>query len=81
MVMVYLFSFEGNNDKVKEALKFFRDVKEDKHQQWANVPAVLREPVWCAWCASTRSHATSRLMGSTACVVQGAAPCMRHLQQ
>ena len=27
-------------DKVKEALKFFGDVKEVKHQQWTNVPGV-----------------------------------------
>ena len=40
LVMVYLFPFEGSNDKVKEALKFFGDIKEVKHQQWTNVPGV-----------------------------------------
>ena len=40
LVMVYLFPFEGSNDKVKDALKFFGDVKEVKHQQWTNVPGV-----------------------------------------
>ena len=39
-VMVYLFPFEGGNDRVKEALKFFGDVKEVRHQQWSNVPGV-----------------------------------------
>ena len=40
LVMLYLFPFEGSNDKVKDALKFFGDVKEVKHQQWTNVPGV-----------------------------------------
>ena len=39
-VMVYLFPYEGGNDRVKEALKFFGDVKEVRHQQWSNVPGV-----------------------------------------
>ena len=39
-VMVYLFPFEGGNDHVKEALKFFGDVKGFRHQQWSNVPGV-----------------------------------------
>ena len=39
-VMVYLFPFEGNNDQVREALKFFGDIKEIRHQQWSNVPGV-----------------------------------------
>ena len=39
-VMVYLFPFEGSNDRVKEALKYFGDIKEIRHQQWSNVPGV-----------------------------------------
>ena len=39
-VMVYLFPFEGGNDRVKGALKFFGDVKEVCHQQWSNLPGV-----------------------------------------
>ena len=39
-VMVYLFPYEGSNDRVKEALKFFGDIKEVRHQQWSNVPGV-----------------------------------------
>ena len=38
--MVYLFPYEGSNDRVKEALKFFGDIKEVRHQQWSNVPGV-----------------------------------------
>ena len=38
--MVYLFPFEGGNDRVKEALNFFGEVKEVRHQQWSNVPGV-----------------------------------------
>ena len=40
LVMLYLSPFEGSNDKVKDALKVFGDVKEVKHQQWTNVPGV-----------------------------------------
>ena len=39
-VLVYLFPFEGGNDHVKEALKYFGDIKEVKFQQWTNVPGV-----------------------------------------
>ena len=39
-VLVYLFPFEGSNDHVKEALKYFGDIKEVKFQQWTNVPGV-----------------------------------------
>ena len=39
-VMVYLFPFEGSNDRVREAIKFFGEIKEDRHQQWSNVPGV-----------------------------------------
>ena len=39
-VLVYLFPFEGNNECVKEALKYFGDIKEIKLQQWTNVPGV-----------------------------------------
>ena len=39
-VMVYLFPFEGSNDRVKEAMKYFGDIKEIRHQQWSNVPGV-----------------------------------------
>ena len=39
-VMVYLFPYEGSNERVKEALKVFGDVKEVRHQQWSNVPGV-----------------------------------------
>ena len=39
-VMVYLFPFEGNNDRVREALKYFGDIKEVRHQQWSNIPGV-----------------------------------------
>ena len=38
--MVYLFPYEGSNDRVKEALKFFGDIKEVRHQQRSNVPGV-----------------------------------------
>ena len=33
-VMVYLFPFEESNDRVREALKFFGEIKEVRHQQW-----------------------------------------------
>ena len=39
-VLVYLFPFEGSNDHVKEALKYFGEIKEVKFQQWTNVPGV-----------------------------------------
>ena len=39
-VLVYLFPFEGSNDHVKEALKYFGDIKEVKFQHWTNVPGV-----------------------------------------
>ena len=39
-VMVYLFPYEGSNERVKEALKVFGDVTEVRHQQWSNVPGV-----------------------------------------
>ena len=39
-VMVYLFPYEGSNERVKEALKVFGDIKEVRHQQWSNVPGV-----------------------------------------
>ena len=39
-VLVYLFPFEGSNDNVKEALKYFGDIKEVKFQQWTNVPGI-----------------------------------------
>ena len=39
-VLVYLFPFEGNNDQVKETLKYFGDIKEVKFQHWTNVPGV-----------------------------------------
>ena len=39
-VLVYLFPFEGSNDHVKEALKYFGDIKEVKFQQWTNVPGI-----------------------------------------
>ena len=39
-IMVYLFPFEGNNGRVREALKFFGDIKEIRHQQRSNVPGV-----------------------------------------
>ena len=38
--LVYLFPFEGNNDRIKEALKYFGGIKEVKFQQWTNVPGV-----------------------------------------
>ena len=38
--MVHLFPFAGSNDRVKEALKFFGDIKEIRQQQWSNVPGV-----------------------------------------
>ena len=37
-VLVYLFPFEGSNDHVQEALKYFGEIKEVKFQQWTNVP-------------------------------------------
>ena len=39
-VLVYLFSLEGSNDHVKEALKYFGDIKEVKFQHWTYVPGV-----------------------------------------
>ena len=39
-VMVYLFPFEGDNGRVREALKFFGDIKEVRHQRWSNIPGV-----------------------------------------
>ena len=48
-VMVYLFPFEGSNEEVREALKFFGDVKEVKHQQWTNVPGVDWGLYWYAF--------------------------------
>ena len=39
-VMVYLFPFEGSNDRVQDVLKFFEEIKEVRHQQWSNVPGV-----------------------------------------
>ena len=39
-VLVYLFPFEGSNDHIKEALKYFGEIKEVKCQQWTNVPGV-----------------------------------------
>ena len=39
-VMVYLFPFEGDNGRFREALKFFGDIKEVRHQRWSNVPGV-----------------------------------------
>ena len=39
-VLVYLFPFEGNNDQIKEALKYFGDIKEVKFQHWTNDPGV-----------------------------------------
>lgn len=39
-VLVYLFPLEGSNDHVKEALKYFGDIKEVKFQHWTNVPGV-----------------------------------------
>ena len=39
-VLVYLFPFEGSNDHVKEALKYFGEIKDVKCQQWTNVPGV-----------------------------------------
>ena len=35
-----MFPFEGGNDHVREALKYFGDIKEVKYQQWTNVPGV-----------------------------------------
>ena len=48
-VMVYLFPFEGSNEEVRQALKFFGDIKEVKHQQWTNVPGVDRGLYWYAF--------------------------------
>ena len=39
-VLVYLFPSEGSNDHVKEALKYFGEIKEVKFQQWTIVPGV-----------------------------------------
>ena len=39
-VMVYLFPFEGDNGRVREALKLFGDIKEVRHQRWSNVLGV-----------------------------------------
>ena len=55
--MVYLFPFEGSNDKVKEAFKFFGDIKEVKHQQWSNVPGVYTGYAFGAHGAQARDPA------------------------
>ena len=39
-VLVYLFPFEGKNDCIRDALKYFGDIKEIKFQEWTNVPGV-----------------------------------------
>ena len=39
-VLVYLFPVKGSNERVKETLKYFGDIKEIKFQQWTNVPGV-----------------------------------------
>ena len=39
-VLVYLFPFEGKNDCIRDALKYFGDIKEIKLQEWTNVPGV-----------------------------------------
>ena len=39
-VLVYLFPFEGINNQIKEALKYFGNIKEVKFQHWTNVPGV-----------------------------------------
>ena len=40
LVTHYLFPFEGNNECIKDALKYFGVIKEIKFQQWTNVPGV-----------------------------------------
>ena len=39
-VLVYLFLFEGSIDRVREAIKYFCDIKDIKFEHWTNVRGV-----------------------------------------
>ena len=62
-LLVYLFPFEGSNDHVKEALKYFGEIKEVKcsglmSQGWQLARAL------CVWCGGMRFPVTLLLTGS-----------------
>lgn len=50
-----------SNDRVKEALRYFGDIKEVKSQHWTNVPSVTTVLVLFAWCDTTRFRAMLQL--------------------
>ena len=60
-VLVYLFPFERSNERVKETLKYFGDIKVIKFQQWTNGPMSRVYPqvsALCPWSANMRLRET-----------------------
>ena len=42
--LVYLFPFKGSNGHIREALKYFGEIKEVRHQQWINMLGIYTGP-------------------------------------